>query len=122
MSDNIENTEELELELVEPAPFLRIVGTWPAVEGRAQTLELEMRLPANEEAARSWVAGFCTEVVGAMRRAPETDLVVVAADAMPRGLERDIREHLEREARTDRPARDHLPEQRDGSGAQEEGA
>lgn len=80
----------------DPAPFLRITGTWPAVEGRVETVQLEMNLGDGDElagggdlgAAKSWFIDLCTCVIAAMRRSPAADAIALASTGVPGLAER----------------------------------
>ncbi len=84
---------ELDESVVEPVPFVRIVGSYPVADGRVETVTLELNLPDDGDeavveyepgdptAVKSWITDFCTELIREMRRAPAPAVIVLDGQA-----------------------------------------
>ena len=87
----------------EQAPFLRITGTYPAQDGRVQTVQLEINVGDGYDlagttddggSAKGWFIDLCTFIIDAMRRAPHPPAMVVTSTGVV-GLLDERKRHAE---------------------------
>lgn len=72
---------------VDPPPFLRITGTYPAANNRVSTVSLELNLDDDvpvgdvpDDSSSTWLADFCTDVISAMRARTTAQALVLTGD------------------------------------------
>lgn len=81
------------------SPFLRIISTYPADDGRYETVEVVLDPDAtslfndstDDPSLKAWVIDFCTFTIDALRRAPSPQVVMLTGAGAEQYLSDRIR-------------------------------